>query len=303
MKALLPSEAVSRTNASALHSPLAEVEALLRHPRFDEAARLYVRLNLEACEQEVQIRTIFGEAARHVAFSLIATLSARADRQGTPPPTQRFLVETITSMGLSSHGKIEALINRMVDQGMLDRAPLANDRRAKSLTPTEAFLALDDVLCGVHAQPCALLVEDPIVAGTAKGDRTMIRQMRAAALPMIEGGGAMLMRNPQMLHFLISNAGWLVLFALMDACWRGDPRAQRFEAIARRCGVSRPHVRNLLTKGHASGLLRETAPGLFSPTPAFGETASVWIAECLAAFVGCCRLAHVQSNAQLHNLA
>jgi hypothetical protein len=94
-----------------------------------------------------------------------------------------------------------------------------------------------------------------------------------------------------MLHFLASDAGWVVLFAPVDAIWRGDVRAQKFDAIARLCGVSRPQVRALFTKAGEYGLITETAPGLYAPTPAFLNVVHAWISECLAAFVSCCRLA------------
>jgi hypothetical protein len=273
-------------------APSPEIASLLRHPRFSQAARLHVRLNLEACERDANIRKIFGNPARHVAFSLIATMSARAElAPGAPLVTQSQVIETIVGMGLSSHGKIESLINRMVDQGLVTRAPHPQDRRAKALIPTQAFLVMDDALCAIHAKPCALLFDDPIVAGIAACDRATTRQMRAAALPMIEGGGAMLMRNPQMLHFLISDGGWIVLFALIDAIARTDRDSQKFEAIAALCGVSRPHVRSLLIKAADYGLLLADGAGLFMPTPEFSGVVDIWIAECLAAFIGCCRLA------------
>lgn len=292
MDAKLTHEAGTPAGGATLRAPISDVEVLLRHPKFSEAAHLYVRLNLEACEGDANIRKIFGNSARHVAFSLIATLSARAALvTGAPPATQSQVIETIMGMGLSSHGKIESLINRMVDQGLVSRVPHPDDRRAKAIIPTEAFLAMDDALCAIHASPCALLVDDAFVAGVAARDRATTRQMRAAAMPMIEGGGAMLMRNPQMLHFLISDGGWIVLFALVDAIWRGDPEAQRFDAIAALCGVSRTHVRSLLIKATEYGLLREDGAGLHAPTPEFFDVVHVWIAECLAAFVSCCRLA------------
>lgn len=272
--------------------PLPEVAALLGHPRFCEAARLYVRQTLEAFEQNPATRQILGNSARHVAFSLIATFSACSEHDvDTPPLTQTRLVDTIVGMGLSSHGKIESLINRLVDQRLISREPCADDRRAKVLRPTEALLAIDDVLCALHARPCALLDAHPVVASVAAQERSVIRRMRAAALPLIEGGGAMLMRNPPMVPFLTADGGWLVLCALLDAHWRDEPQAQRFEAIARRCGVSRPHVRTLLSKALLGGMLEQSDKGMLRPSAGFTESTQVWIAECLAAFIRCCRLA------------
>lgn len=292
-----PFRTIGDSPSSALHSPVADVEALLRHPRFAEAARLYVRLNIQACEDDERVGAIFCDAAHHVAFSLIATLSAQAEfNPGDPSPVQSRVVETIEDMGLSSHGKIEALFKRMSDRGMIVRTPHPEDRRTRVVRPTEAFLALDDVLCAIHARPSALLVEDAVVAGVAAGDRATTRRMRSAALPLIAGGGAMLARNPQMLHFLMFNAGLLVLFALMEAAWRGDKSAGKPDAIARLCGVSRPHVRNIIVNARAQGILDEIAPGFVAPTASFFNVANVWIAECLAAFVGCCRLAQAPSS-------
>lgn len=280
-----------------LHSPLPEVAALLRHPRFAEAARQYVFLTLDGLAQHPAMRQTLGNSARHVAFSLIATLSACAEHGvAAPAPTQARVVDTVVGMGLSSHGKIESLISRLVDQRMITRDPCADDRRAKILRPTEAMLAVDDVLCALHARPCALLDPHPVVLGVAAQERSVTRRMRAAALPLIEGGGAMLMRNPQMLPFLSADGGWLVLFALLDAVWREDAQAHRFDVIAARCGVSRPHVRMLLTKAHTLGLLEQTAPGLLRPSGPFLGVALVWIAETFAAFVGCCRSTPSQSE-------
>jgi hypothetical protein len=277
-----------------LHSPLPEVEAVLRHPRFYEAARLYVQLTLETLAQSPVARQTLGNSARHVAFSLIATLSACAEHGvDAPPLTQSRVIDAVVGMGLASHGKIESLINRLADQRMITREPSADDRRAKLLRPTEALLAIDDALCALHARPCALLDADPVVLGVAAQERSVIRRMRAAALPLIEGGGAMLQRNPQMLPFLSADGGWMVLFALLDAVWREDARARRFEAIAAQCGVSRPHVRTLLTKAHSDGLLEQTAPGLLQPSAAFAGVTLVWIAETFAAFMRCCRAAQL----------
>lgn len=289
---------------------IAEVQRMLRHPRFAEAAQLHVRLILETCEANQPARSILGNTARHVAFSIISSLSAAAEvRPGMSPPAQSHVVARIEAMGLSSHGKVEALIKRMMDQGLVTRTVSGRDRRARPVCPTEVFREVDDRLCAAHARPCTLLLdEEPsagtdaataaMIAGISAGDRSATRRMRAAALPMVENGAAMLARNPQMIHFLAFDAGVLVLFALRDALWRGDRRAPKFDAIARLCGVSRPHVRNILMHAHAEGVLEYISHGVLQPTAAFGRDADRWIAECLAAFLGCCRLALAQDPPQ-----
>ena len=69
---------------------VAEVSAaeLVQHPDFSEAVRLYVRMTLDACRQDLAVTKLFGNTTQHVAFSLIATLSARAAQiEGAPPLT------------------------------------------------------------------------------------------------------------------------------------------------------------------------------------------------------------------------
>lgn len=263
---------------------------LMQHPDFPTAVRLYVRMTLDACRQDIAVTKLFGNTTQHVAFSLIASLSARASQiEGAPPLTPSRLIAEIGSMGFSAHGKIEALINRMVDQGLIERRRWADDGRVTLLQPTDAFRAMDGVLNKMHAAPAALLSQDPLVHAIATGDRSAMRLMRSAAMPNVEEAGAMLQRAPAIAHFVMSEAGWLILLTLVDAIWRDDVPGRRFEAIAKACAVTRPHVRNVLLKGRDQGLLLETAPRVFILAPAFVHVFESWVAEVLAAFIGCCR--------------
>lgn len=284
----LENEALTARSRGAEASDVRAAE-LKQHPDFTEGLQLYVRLTLDACRQDLAVTKLFGNTTQHVAFSLIATLSARASQiEGAPPLTPTRLISAIKGMGFSSHGKIEALINRMVDQGLIERLRSANDGRVTVLQPTNAFLAMDSVLNQMHALPAALLTDDPLVHAIAAGDRGAMLRMRAAAMPSVEEAGGMLQRAPAIAHFVVSEAGWLILLTLVDAIWRDDMRARRFESIANACAVTRPHVRTVLFKGRDQGLLLETAPGLFVLAPDFVQVFETWVAEVLAAFIGCC---------------
>jgi DNA-binding MarR family transcriptional regulator len=268
----------------------ARAAQLLNHPNFAKAVRLYVRMTLDACRQDLAVTKLFGNTTQHVAFSLIATLSARAAQiEGAPPLTSTRLIAEIAGMGFSAHGKIETLINRMIDQGLIERKRWADDGRVKLLQPTDAFLAMDSVLNMMHAAPAALLSDDPLVHAIAAGDRRAMRLMRSAAMPNVEEAGAMLQRAPAIALFVMSEAGWLILLTLVDAIWRDDVRGRRFEAIAKSCAVTRPHVRNLFLNARDQGLLHETAPGIFLLAPDFVHVFEAWLAEVLAAFIGCCQ--------------
>lgn len=270
--------------------PAVDAQALMRHPRFPAALRLYVQMTIDACHDDLAITKMFGNATEHIAFSLIATHAARSALiDGAPLLTPTRLIGDVMAMGLANHGKVEAVINRLVDRGMIVKVRLANDRRITELRPTKAFVALDATLNRLHAMPAAMLVDDPLVASIAAGDLDAIQRMRTASKPTVEKAGAMLQRAPQILHFVSAEAGWLILLHLVDAIWRSDARGRRYEALAQRCAVTRPHVRNVLLKARDYGLLQEDEPGILRLTEDFEETFKTWVAEILAAFLECCR--------------
>jgi DNA-binding MarR family transcriptional regulator len=270
----------------------ASVEALLRHPRFLEAAQLYVRSNLNARVGEATVAKTFSEPTWHILFCIAAKVSAQTDLcRDAPPLTPTYLKSEMAMLGLAHHGKIDNAIKRMIDRGWLEKISLPEDRRAVVLKPTEAFLAVDDDLAAIYAKPSALLVEDVWVKRIASNDRAATRGMRAVGKSVVEESFAIIQRNLQMLPMLLPNAGWLILFAIIDAIWRDDINDRRFSAIARKCNVSAPHVKTVLQTGRDHGLLEEAEPGLFVPTDALWRSTYVWIADCLAASIACCRLA------------
>jgi hypothetical protein len=275
---------------AAAYTPV-HAEDLLRHPRFSEAVRLHIQKSLDnaidpfACE-------IFGDAARQIIFGMIGLLSARNELDPSAAPlTPKRLHEALKPWGLMGHGKIDTLLHRMTDRGILTKTRHPTDLRAIVLQPTEAYLVMFDTLSATHTAPASMLLDDRLLQRVAAGDRHATLRYRACELNRVEVGMAILQSAPRMLGFLRYDAGWLILFALMDATARDDDGARSPSVIARRFGVSRPHVNTVLTTNAAEGLLIETAPGRFAPSAALRETVDRWIAECLAVSANCCRQA------------
>jgi DNA-binding MarR family transcriptional regulator len=283
--------------SAAVHPSEVSVAALMAHPRFMEAAQLYVRLNLSARVGEATIAKTFSEPTWHILFCMIAKVSAQSEfAQDAPLLTPSYLKSEMAMLGFSSQGKIDTAIKRMIDLGWLERASAQEDRRAVVLKPTPALLAVDDDLAAVYAQPSALLVDDDWVARIAAGDRSATRGMRAVGKSVVEESFLIIQRNARMLPMLLPNGGWLILFALLDAIWRGDNPDRLFSRIARKCNVSSPHVKSVLLTGRDHGLLEEAAPGLFAPTAEMQHLTLVWIADCLAVSIACARLAAQASS-------
>ncbi len=259
---------------------------LMVHPRFSEAVRQHVRIALFSCSDHPLAREFFGNSARQMSLFFIAMMSARSELVANDPPlTRTRLREALKPWGVLHYGKIDALLNRLIDLGLVTKQRLFSDQRIVVIQPTEAFFVLFDKIVAPHVVPAALLVDDPLLPKFASDEPSFAIRYRAFGVFQVENLLGVLQRVPQMWAFARHDSGWLILFVLIDAIWRGDDDARKPASIARFLGVSRPHVTNVLSSAFEIGLLEETAPGLFAPTADFWTAIDSWIAECLAASI------------------
>lgn len=258
-------------------------QALMLHPRFPEAVRNHVQISLFLCKAEPFAREFFGDGARQLVFFYIAVLSARSSSEPLLTPTR--LLQALKPWGFSHHGKIDALVKRLIDHGLLIKRRHEDDRRVVVMQPTETFFVLFDKLVTPHLIPAALVVDDAILAKLLSEARSGSERYAAFGAFRLESGLEQLQRVPQMWAFLQHDCGWLILFVLMEAVWRKDAAAQRSNSIAAVLGVSRSHVKNVLNSAFELGLLEETSPGLLAPTDELLNVVDLWVAECLAAVI------------------
>lgn len=265
-------------------------ETLLAHPRFAAAARLHVQTALTACDGDPLVTAIYRSPARHIAFFAIACFSAMSEwDERLPPLTLTILLKAMKPWGLASHGVVENLIHRLVDRDLLTRERHPDDRRMVVLKPNAAFMDLFARISAPHRIPVAILSDDAFVARVAAGEPEAMQLYRAySVIGHNINGATMLQRTPRLLGFISFEAGWLILFALLDAIWRGDGSARTPTALARRFGVSRPHVSKVLTVAAEAGLLEASTQGLFEPTAQFRGDIDVWVADCLATYTNVC---------------
>lgn len=267
-------------------APQVTAQDLMGHPRFSEAVRQHVRIALFVCSDHPLAREFFGNSARQMSLFYIAMLSARSEIVASEPPlTRTRLQEALKPWGLLHYGKIDALINRLIDLGLITKQRLVSDRRIVVIQPTEAFFVLFDKIVAPHVVPAALLVDDAFLSKVASHEPSVAIRYRSFGVFQVENLLGILQRVPQMWAFARHDSGWLILFVLIDAIWRGDDAARKPASIARFLGVSRPHVTNVLSSAFEIGLLEETAPGLFAPTADFWIAVDSWVAECLAASI------------------
>jgi hypothetical protein len=258
-------------------------EEVMKHPRFTQALRQHVQLSLHFCSQYPLAREFFGHTARQVAFFYIAKLSARPDYGSDAPGlTRARLQDALRPWGLSQPGKLDALIRRLVDLELITKERLTDDRRALLIEPTEAFFELFNMIVAPHVLPSEFLIAPATLEPVAADQRSLPVRYQAFGAFHVENGLSIIQRVPEMLAFLRHASGWLILFVLMDALWRGDDDARKPGEVARFLGVSRQHVKNVFATSAELGLLVETEPGLWAPTEVTSKAVELWIAEALA---------------------
>jgi hypothetical protein len=254
---------VSRMLASAApvlphHSP----EAILAHPRFPAARRLYNAGILALYEHNPFLNRLLIETGRSIVFFNVLALHAAYDPSARSTwPTIGLLKETVGPFGVSSARRIHDIVARLIETGYVKAIPAASDRRLRILTPTEKMLAHDlDWLAAFYA-PLQLLFPAPGYAPPMRHDRAYQKAHRKVSLTMTGYAISLMAANPAMLLFMNREAGTMILMKLVENLDKGldaTPRRMFFADVAKRFGISRTHVRITLQDAEAAGLVRMT---------------------------------------------
>lgn len=164
---------------------------------------------------------------------------------------------------LASPGRVFAYLNIMRVGGYLERKPSPDDRRVVDLEPTAKLM---DTVETWNDNIFAIIDRIDPTSGliAARGVNPGLgREMRwHSTLRVIDGYKGM-DGFPEVLHFLASDGGWMLLVRIIATMLRQDrtaitPIAINLSAFASEFGVSRSHVRRILERAFQQGLL--TAP-------------------------------------------
>lgn len=219
--------------------------AILAHPHFDLARTRFLRAILELYGKDVFLNKLLMEAARTVVFGIITVLSASfAPEDRDTWPTLANVKRLTAPFSQSSPRRIEHIVQRLLSVGYLEQVPAPDDKRAKLLVPTDSFLAHDQHWLNAFYQPLDDLLPTGEYARPLAGDRDFQVAQRRASLAFIPHSAAVLMRNPHILLFATRDAGFLILAQIVLDLQNST--TSTYEQLARRFGVSRTHVRQLL---------------------------------------------------------
>jgi len=249
------------------HSP----EVILVHPRFPAARRLYNEGILGLYEHNPFLNRLLIETGRSLVFFNILALHAAYDPSDRATwPTISLLKQTVRSFGVSSARRIHDIVARLVETGYVKAVPVASDRRARILTPTETMLAHDlDWLAAFYA-PLQLLFPEPGYAPPLRHDHAYEKAHRKVSLTMSGYAISLMANNPAMLFFMNREAGTMILMKLVQDIDRGldaTPRRSFFADVAESFGISRTHVRITLRDAQEAGLVRMTEQSIVLMPP------------------------------------
>lgn len=275
----------------------ARIEAVLAHPRFAEARAAYIDGYLAVYSGDPGLNKLLAEGSRHVIITFVMCLSA-ASRKDDPATwlTLSKLQDTVVAYQVGSPGLVEAIVNRMLDRGLLSSTPSPHDRRMRILAPTPALAAHDRDLIIAQGGPCAMLIPSPPVARASLCDPAFHNALRIASVAAFGDAMAMMMRNAPIMLFIARDSGLMALYSMLaSARQSADGRLSTltYQEIADRFGVSRTHIRDMVAEAEAAGFMRARAPGgaaveLLAPLhPAIDR----FIADAMALFVDCCERA------------
>jgi DNA-binding MarR family transcriptional regulator len=240
--------------------PTAEaVAALRKHPRFLEAFDVALAHWVAIYRANRAVSQVLNDRARVVFGMLAVYLHYSPDAGGFTASRMKAIC---SETGLCSPGRATALLSLMRFAGYIAPAPHALDRRIRVLVPTDSlFSDHRERLRGEIAALSLLLPEGQ--SGLAHiEDSDFLGEMACCFGEAFRSGFRLLQCVPELFQLADRNAGMVILMSLLLAREPGDtmppqrPVAISISELARRFGVSRPHVLKLLRDADADGFIR-----------------------------------------------
>jgi hypothetical protein len=200
------------------------------------------------------------------------------------------MIALATSMGLGSAGRAKAMLALLRWGGYLEpvegngssRQPGAGDRRERPLAPTEKLRSVVRGRWRTFFEALALIRPQGKAALDALSDAGFERVFAAELGAAFRAGFRPLDRAPLLGPVSERDAGLVVLLVLVVAAHAGGPPPP-IAQMARRFGVSRAHVLDVLRDAEAGGLVfRDGARSTPVVTPILMESVADLVAGILA---------------------
>ncbi|MFH6781957.1 MULTISPECIES: hypothetical protein [Methylobacterium] len=174
-------------------------------------------------------------------------------------PTLAKVKETASAFGQSSHRQLDDVVGRLVATGHIILECPAADRRLRFLRPTEKLLAWDrEQLCAYYDILQLLYPDSAYDIATRRDSVFHLAHRRCAPKIMTPIIRNFLQQNHKFLPFLQMNHGANVMrnLALAASLNPENPiRETEFVGSMMKLGVSRSHIRNIITLANESEMV------------------------------------------------
>lgn len=273
------------------------VAALRTHPQFADAARMMMRDVIAIYDGNRILNQVMNDRGRVVfgalAFYLHFSSDPRDSASGlTPAKMKALCAET----GLCSAGRATAMLLLMRYAGYLTPAPDAGSERTHRLVPTARMFESQGQRLACHLRAMSILLTEGADGLAHLRRQDFIGEMARQFGESFRAGFRILDTSPALYPLAERNAGLMILFSLFlasDAMPRMTspaPAAISIAALARRFGVSRPHVLKLLRDAEALGFVARggangeqilVQPALAEAIQDFIATVFLFLARCV----------------------
>ncbi len=242
------------------------IEDILNHPRLAEARGAYLDSFLKVYDGDPFLIRLLIESGRFFVYYILLLLeSAYEPARRETWPTVGLLKQTMATFGLgrASDRHIDELLARLCSVGCLEAHPCQYDRRVRILTTGERLRQHDRDWLVANYTPLALLYPQHDYSLVLQRDPQFQVRHRRAGIPFMGLGAALMAEIPDVMMFFDHAAGPVIVSALLQAAMaQADPYAAvSYTDIGDRFGVSRTHVRRLLSTAEDRGLLKLHARG------------------------------------------
>ena len=296
-----PADVPSGADTSWGHVDFRSHAQIRQHPRFREAEHALIDGLASLYGDDPRLVRNLTEFVPAVVFMVIVCLDAAYEAgQSETFVTLARLRSTLKAMGITHERRIADIVKSLELDGFLTRDVLPNNRRTHLLRPTEKMLATDrDWLAVFHAPLAILYPADRAFQAAMARDPTYQQAYRRVSLSTLSFADKITRENPVISFFLGFNAGIRVLVVLAAAVRDKTPLRTEpgfYTAAARRAGVSRTHVGNVIRQAADQDLVALSQPaGLFvEMKPVLAGALSQWISDSLSGVDLVARLALAQ---------
>lgn len=233
-------------------------------------------------------RVMFGYIALHFHHS-----RNRADPSSGLTPTN--MKAMCAELHVCSPGRVVAMLSLLRFAGYLAPDPDVRDRRQRAMVATGKLIEVLRERVRPHVDAMAPLFADGAALQATLEQEASIGPFASAMLGHFRAGFRFLIHAPDLSLFADRNAGMPILASLIAAGRADDtvppslPVRLSISALARRFGVSRPHVAKLIRDAADGGLIERADGDRILMRPALADAAQTFFATVYLFFADCAR--------------